>query len=245
MLKTALVAGGTGLVGEILIDKLILGKDYSEVKVVIQKGRCYNYHRVSIIEVDYDRLSDYKSELKADVVFCCLGAIMKTAGSKEQFHKVDFTYAFELAKIAQENKCEQFNIITASGANSKSMFFYNRVKSEIEEAISQLDLTSVNIFRPSLLLGVRYEYRPGERIWGIAAKIINPLLFGKFKKYRAIQAEIVAGAMVKVSLENQKGILIIESDIIQGYGQDYLKEERIFFLQEREKAYKSHYNPWQ
>ena len=206
------------MVGTHLIDKLIESKDYSEVKVLVRKGsKCHNV-QASVIEVDYDQLSDYKSGLKADVVFCCLGTTMKKAGSKEQFYKVDFTYAFELAIIAQENRSEQFNIITSSGANSKSMFYYNKVKGEIENAISQLGLTSVNIFRPSLLLGKRNEQRSGEQIGGTIAKLINPLLVGKLKKYRAIHAEIVAGAMVQFSLENQKGIRIIESDVIQSYG---------------------------
>ena len=217
MPKTALVAGGTGLVGTHLLDKLIESKDYSEIKILIRKGSTYQNDQASVLEVDYDQLSDYKNILKADVVFCCLGTTMKKAGSKEQFYKVDFTYTFELAKIAQENKCEQFNLITASGANSGSMFYYNKVKGEIENAISQLELTSVNIFRPSLLLGKRNEQRSGEQFGGIMAKFINPLLVGKLRKHRAIHAEIVAGAMVKVSLEKQKGIRFIESDVIQSY----------------------------
>lgn len=217
MSKTALVAGGSGLVGTHLVDQLIKSQDYSEVKVLIRKGSKYQNEHASIIEVDYDQLSDYKSVLNADVVFCCLGTTMKKAGSKEQFYTVDFTYVFELAKIAQENESKQFCIITSSGANSSSVFYYNKVKGEIEDAISQLELTSVNIFRPSLLVGKRNEHRSGEQIGGIIAKVVNPLLVGKLKKYRAIHAEIVAGAMVKVSLENQEGIRIIESDVIQSY----------------------------
>jgi uncharacterized protein YbjT (DUF2867 family) len=220
MKKTALVAGGTGLVGAYLVDYLIESKDYYEVKVIIRKGSEYHKSQVTLIEVDYDQLFDFGNFMHADVVFCCLGTTMKKAGTREQFYKVDFTYPFELAKISRENGSKQFNIITAMGANSKSMVFYNKVKGEIENAISNLNIDNINIFRPSLLLGERNVQRVGEQAGTILAKIINPFLVGKLKKYRAIRAEIVAEAMVTVSLENQKGIRIIQSDAIRTFGKN-------------------------
>lgn len=222
MTKTALVAGGTGLVGAHLIDYLIQSTDYSEVKILIRKGSKYHNSQVTLIEVDYDQLFDYGNFLHADVVFCCLGTTMKKAGSKEQFYKVDFTYPYELANISLKNGSQQFNIITASGANSKSLFYYNRVKGDVEKAISELEFQNFNIFRPSLLLGERNEQRVGEQAGAFLAKIINPFLVGKLRNYRAIQAEIVARAMVNISLENLKGIQIIQSDAIQVSGESSL-----------------------
>ena len=218
MNKTALVAGGTGLVGNHLVDYLVDCEDYSEIKVLIRKGSKYYNQHVTLIEVDYDQISEYRKSLHANVVFCCLGTTIKKAGSKKQFYEVDFTYPFQLAQISLENKSEQFNIITSSGANSKSLVFYSKVKGEIENAISNLGMENINIFRPSLLLGKRNEYRMGEQAGAILAKIMNPFLIGKLRKYRAIQAKIVARAMVNVSLESQKGIRIIESDAIQNSG---------------------------
>jgi uncharacterized protein YbjT (DUF2867 family) len=220
MSKTALITGGTGLVGTHLINCLIDSAEYDEIKVLVRKGSKYHMDLVTIIEVDYDHLSNFNKLLNADIVFCCLGTTMKKAGSKEQFYKVDFSYPLDLAKIVKANGCEHFNIITASGANAKSMFFYNRVKGEVESALGQLNFKNLNIFRPSLLLGERNEQRAGEQIGAVLAKIINPFLIGRLKKIRAIQAKVVARAMRKISMENHHGIRIISSDIIQANGQD-------------------------
>ncbi|MDQ7860955.1 hypothetical protein RCO48_07795 [Peribacillus frigoritolerans] len=46
-------------------------------------------------------------------------------------------------------------VITAMGANSKSKFFYSRVKGDVEGTLQHLALNTVHIFRPSLLLGER------------------------------------------------------------------------------------------
>lgn len=212
---SALVAGGTGLVGSHLVNYLVDSEQFEDVKVIIRKGSAYKNENVTVIEVDYDDLMSFKDDLKANVVFCCLGTTMKKAGSKEQFYKVDFNYPLTLAEIAKEHQCRQFNIITASGANERSMFFYNKVKGEVEHAISKLDLRSFNVFRPSLLLGSRNEQRTGEKIGIIFMKIINPLMVGVLRKYRGIRAEDVARAMYKISLENHDNNRIIESDAIQ------------------------------
>lgn len=124
----------------------------------------------------------------------------------------------ELAQIALKNGSKQFNIVTAGGANSTSIFFYNRVKGEVEQALSDLGFEKLNIFRPSLLLGKRNEERLGEEIGTAVFKVVNPLLAGPLRKYRAIQAKVVAKAMLKVSLSSESDNNIYESDIIQKIG---------------------------
>lgn len=83
------------------------------MEVIIRKGSKFHNNQVTIIEVDYDQIFEYRSSLHANVVFCCLGTTMKKAGSKKQFYEVDFNYPFQLAQIGIENGSEQFNIITA------------------------------------------------------------------------------------------------------------------------------------
>ncbi len=219
MAGKALIAGATGLVGGFLVRHLIASKLFDELIVVIRKGAKFHSDSVSVVEIDFDHMMDFKEIIKVDVVFCCLGTTMKKARTKDRFYQVDYIYPYELAKLSYNNGAKQFNIITASGASSRSFFYYNRVKGEIENAISQIGFESVNIFRPSLLLGKRNEKRIGEQAGAAVAKIINPFLRGAAKKYRAIQAETVAKAMIHVSQQAHKGVLVLQSDVIQEYGQ--------------------------
>jgi len=217
--KTAIVAGSTGLVGKHLVQILAKSHEYESVIALVRKGSNFIHEGVFTIEVDYDQLSDYSEDLKADDIFCCLGTTMKKAGSKDNFYKVDFTFPLELAKLSEKNECEQFNIITASGANSNSMFYYNRVKGDVEQAVSKLEIPCINIFRPSLLLGERKEKRMGEQIGAVIFKYLNQLMAGPMRKYRAIQGEVVANAMFRGNQKQSKGIHIFESDKIQAIGQ--------------------------
>lgn len=217
--KTAVVAGSTGLVGSHLVKILAASKEYEAVIAIVREKSSFIHEGVITIEVNYNRLHDFVEAIKADDVYCCLGTTMKKAGSKANFYQVDYTYPLELAKIAELNHSTQFHIITAAGSNSKSTFYYNRVKGDIENAILKLNIPNVNIYRPSLLLGDRNEKRVGEQIGAVLAKLANPLLIGRLRRYRAIQAKTVAQAMFKVSQSNMEGAHIYESDKIQELGQ--------------------------
>jgi uncharacterized protein YbjT (DUF2867 family) len=220
MAEKALIAGASGLVGGFLVRLLAETRQFDELIALHRKGSKIVVPGVTAVEIDMDYLDDYREKLIGEVVFCCLGTTMKKAKTKKNFYTVDFTYPYELAKIAFRNGCKQFNIITASGANIKSFFYYNRVKGEIEHAVGQIGFPSVNIFRPSFLLGKRNEKRIGEQAGAAVAKVINPLLVGTAKKYRAVQAETVAKAMIRLAHEYRLGVNIWPSDLIQQYGRD-------------------------
>ena len=219
MPKTALVAGSTGLVGKQLVKILAASHEYEAVIALVRKGSNFIHDGVFTVEVDYEKLSEYSEDLKADDVFCCLGTTMKKAGSKDNFYKVDFTYPLELAKVAKKNGSQQFNIITSSGANADSKFYYNRVKGNIEKALSRVKIPTVNIFRPSFLIGIRDEKRAIETLGAVVSKLLNPVMVGRFRKYRSIKASVVAMAMFKVNQKHLQGIHIYESNRIQEIGQ--------------------------
>lgn len=218
MNKIALVAGASGLIGSRVLDELVNCGEYDTIKALVRKGTTISMSGVTVLEVDFDHMDQCREALKADAIFCCLGTTMKKARTREQFHKVDFIYPYTLGQVAIENNTTQFHLISSIGANPKSLFYYSRVKGEIERAISGLRIPNINIYRPSLLLGQRPVRRSGEHIGALFAKTLAPIIVGPAKKYRAIEASVVARAMVKVSLKNLKGIQIFESDIISRMG---------------------------
>ena len=69
----------------------------------------------------------------------------------------------------------------------------------VEEAIRTLGFSTLNIYRPGLLLGKRLEKRVGEGLGKIIFKLIDPFLLGTFSKYRSVKAETLARAMIEKS----------------------------------------------
>lgn len=211
-MKTALVVGATGLVGNLLTNKLLQNNNYSIVKVLVRKPIAINHPKLEQIVVDFDNLDATK--IIADDVFCCLGTTMAKAGSKQAFYKVDFTYPYEVAKIALKNGAKQYAIVTAMGANQKSLFYYNRVKGDIETALTELKYPNLMIFRPSMILGDRQEHRGGESFGKV---VMNLFDFITPKKYKGIEADKIANCMIQKSQENLNGKHIFESDILQDF----------------------------
>lgn len=211
-MKTALIVGATGLIGGHLTQKLLNHPSYAKVKVLVRKPLDYQHPKLEQIIVNFDNFD--KSLVMADNVFCCLGTTMKQAGSKEAFYKVDFTYPFEIAKAALQNGAQQYLIVTAMGADAKSLFYYNRVKGEIEKALTDLNFPTLLIFRPSLLLGERKDSRAGE---GFATIIMKAFDFLTPKKYKAINGETVANAMLDLAQKGIKGKQILESGEMQAF----------------------------
>lgn len=211
-MKTALVVGATGLVGNLLTNKLLQNDNYAIVKVLVRKPIAINHPKLEQIIVDFDNLDATK--IIADDVFCCLGTTMAKAGSKQAFYKVDFTYPYEVAKIALKNGAKQYAIVTAMGANQKSLFYYNRVKGDIETALTELKYPNLMIFRPSMILGDRQEHRGGESFGKV---VMNLFDFITPKKYKGIEADKIANCIIQKSQENLNGKHIFESDILQDF----------------------------
>jgi Predicted nucleoside-diphosphate-sugar epimerases len=217
--RTALLLGATGLVGGHCLELLLKDEAYTQVISLGRRKVSLEHAKLEQHLIDFERLPEFASLFKAQDVFCCLGTTIKKAGSQEAFYKIDFTYAHESARIAQQNGAKQFLLVSALGADAGSRIFYNRVKGELEAAVSLLPFKGTQIFRPSLLLGQRAEFRRGEQIAEKAAKIFSFAFIGPLKKYRPIHARDVARAMLSVAKEEPSGVNIFESEKIHALAQ--------------------------
>lgn len=217
--KTALLAGATGLIGSYLLPQLLENSSYDKVIVLSRKPLLINHPKVEVRIVTLDSLSEAASTLKADDWFCTLGTTIKAAGSREAFRRVDYEYPLALGQQAAVSGAKQFLIVTAIGASPGSSIFYSRIKGEVERDLRALSIPIVHLFRPSQLLGKRKELRRGERLASFLMKGLNPLLRGSLSKYRAIQAEVVASAMIyAVNQPLLPGIHVYEGDQIVRWG---------------------------
>ncbi|KAL9651491.1 hypothetical protein ABK040_001437 [Willaertia magna] len=185
---------------------------------------------------NFDNLSQYEEHFKdISEAYCCLGTtIKKVNNSKEMFRHVDFDYPNEFASLCYKQfrlqleqeainnhneamnnqKKKQFFIVTSTGADSNSMFFYSQVKGDIETALVEKQTEILNnnnntkeiylhICRPGLLLGERQESRIGE---SIAQGFNSALSWLLPKSISGIEAKDVARAMLDLSerIRNQQ-----------------------------------------
>lgn len=213
--KTALVFGGSGLVGSELVRQLCDFSDYKEVICIHRKPQNFKYSNCKEIISDFSNPEGLLQGIQADEVFCCLGTTIKKAGSKENFTKVDYDLPLAIGRACVKNGVKHYVIISSVGADPKSGNFYLRTKGTMEQEVLKLSLPQVTIVRPSMLLGNRKEFRFGEQAGKMLMNIIQPLMFGSLKRYRPIQASVVASAMIIIANSNPTKQKFFESHQLQ------------------------------
>ena len=210
--RTALLAGATGLVGGHCLELLAADDAYARVIVLVRRELSTPLPpKVEAQIVDFDHLEQLPEAIRADDVFCALGTTIRQAGSPAAFTKVDLDYVVNLATWSLQRGAQHFLVVSSLGANAQARVLYSRVKGEMEEAVRALPFRAVSIFRPSLLLGDRKEFRLGEEI----AKRFGFLMP---TTYKPIHAGRVAAAMIATAKANRTGSRIIESAEIQRIG---------------------------
>ena len=202
-MPTSIIAGSTGLVGGNVIKVLSNKKQRA---VALTRRSIPNLPpNITEMIIDFDAFEKNGSLPSCNNVFICLGTTIKTAGSKENFRKVDIDYCLSIARKAKESGAETLSLISSIGANSSSKNFYLKTKGELEESIQRIGFSTVNIFRPSFLVGERSEKRLAEKIAINLAKIMDLFLIGTASKYRSVKAESLAKTMV-LKADNKSGV---------------------------------------
>jgi uncharacterized protein YbjT (DUF2867 family) len=217
--KTALLFGATGLTGSLLLNRLTGDQRYDKIKVFTRSDLDCKSDRVEVITTRLEDIEKFSAKVTGDHLFCCLGTTIKKAGSRGNFRRVDLEFPVRIAEIASKNRVPSFLVVSSIGADPDSPGFYLRTKGEMERAVSGYEFTSLVILRPSMLLGERKEFRFLEEAGKVFMKIAGFMFRGKLRKYRAIEADTVAAAMVKLA-NSQTGKVIMESDEIELIGKN-------------------------
>ncbi|WP_420464835.1 NAD(P)H-binding protein [Panacagrimonas sp.] len=205
MSRTALVAGHTGLVGRQLIAALVLDPRYASVKAVGRRAPDVSHPKLEFVQTELAELRRVQDRLGADDAYCCLGTTLRAAGSKTAFERVDYHMVVDFARAACEAGARRFYLVSSLSASPRSPLYYSRVKGRTEQAVIEVGFDTVHILRPSLLLGARQEHRPGEAIAQKLAPLVNLLLSGPLRRYRAVPAEEVAQALLSLSSRDTTG----------------------------------------
>lgn len=195
---TAIVIGATGATGKELVRLLSSDEDFQKVVIFIRRDADdLNHPKLGKNIVDFNRIDDWKNDLRGDVLFSALGTTLKQAGSEAAQRKVDFAYQFETAKAAAENGVKNYVLVSSTGANPRAFFFYPRMKGELEEAVKTLDFQRIHVFQPGILDRDAADERPLENLGLTAIKVLNSI--GLFKSQTPMPVKVLAEKMIKVS----------------------------------------------
>jgi uncharacterized protein YbjT (DUF2867 family) len=209
-MTTAIVIGGTGLVGSELMRQLLADDRFARVVTLGRKRSGQVHAKLEEHVVDFDAPSTWASLVRGDVAFSSLGTTRQQAGSLAAQRRVDFDYQLAFAKAAAENGVPSYVLVSSAGADARSPMFYARMKGELDRDVQALGFARVRILRPSLLGGQRAKGRVGERIGSALLGAVNAL--GIARRYREIGAEVVARAMIGAALDPTKGTRIVTLD---------------------------------
>lgn len=196
-----LVVGATGLVGAEVLRLASTDPRVSTVSALVRRPLPVVLPKVVAWEaVNGELVSGLRSE-RVDAVICCLGTTMRNVGGDQRkFIHVDHDLVLAVGRWAKANGAARFCVVSAMGADSKSRFFYNRVKGDMEQGLIDLRLPDLHIFQPSILTGPRQERRVGERIGITVMKVLSPLFMGGWSGYRPMPHDALAKALLNVAL---------------------------------------------
>ncbi|MBC7488309.1 MAG: NAD(P)H-binding protein [Cytophagaceae bacterium] len=207
----ALVIGATGATGKDLLNLLLKDNSFDQVTVFVRRDLNIVHDKLKVHVIDFEQTEQWKSLVKGDVLFSCLGTTLKAAGSKEAQWKIDYEYQYQFAKAAKENQVKHYVLVSAGFASSDSFFFYSKMKGQLEDAVTALSFPKLTIFNPPIL-----KRKNSDRSAEVASiktiQFLNKL--GLFRSQHPLPTEVLAQAMINAAKTQANGINRIKGKAI-------------------------------
>jgi len=210
-MKTALIFGSSGLIGNVLLNLVKKNNNYNKIKLFVRSATDNNDPKVETIQTDFNDLEKHKDSIVGDDCFFCIGTTRKDTPDKNEYRRVEYNIPVDVAKIAKSNSVKVFIYVSSLGANPNSSGSYLKNKGQVEEELNNLNFPKLAVIRPSILLGNRKVFRLGERISIFIMKTLSIFFLGILKKYKPIEAINVAKAMVAIA-QNHDQKTVFESN---------------------------------
>ena len=208
--------GASGLVGSSCYSKLLLDKQHPSSIVTVSR-RKLNFVGVEERFGDLSQIKMLIEDLQGDAALCSIGSTMKKAKSREAFEEVDLNLPLRFAAAVKAQGAQSFHLVSSVGADPSSKQFYLRIKGLLETELRSIGFSSVHIYRPSLLLGNREEFRLSEELIAGFYRRFHSVYPKKLNHYRPIEVEKLSHFICRKIHENQQGIHIWENeDMLEG-----------------------------
>ncbi len=212
-MKTALIFGSSGLIGSELLNVITQNNNYNKIKLFVRSAPNSNDPKVEVIQIDFNNLEKHKDLVVGDDCFFCIGTTRKDTPDKNEYRRVEYNIPVDIAKIAKSNSVKSFVYVSSLGANPNSSGSYLKNKGQVEEELNKLNFPKLAVIRPSILLGNRKTFRLGERIGIFVMKALYIFFLGSLKKYKPIQAQNVAKAMVGIAQNHDQKTVFESSEL--------------------------------
>lgn len=203
-----LLVGATGLVGHQVLMRALEDPRIESVIAPARRPLAVTHRKLTAPTVRFEDLPQDADWWQADAAICTLGTTIAKAGSREAFRQVDHDYPLAVARLARAHGTPRFAIVSAMGANRNSLFFYSRVKGELEADLEALAFPSLTIVRPGLIGGDRVERRAGEQVTLLVLQRLGPVLP---KAWRINPAARIAEVLLDAALGDRAGTRIVGS----------------------------------
>jgi uncharacterized protein YbjT (DUF2867 family) len=209
--RVVALAGATGLVGRAILERLLADSSVTTVHALSRREPGIIHPKLTPHVLDFTALPPLPP---LDEVYLALGTTIKAAGSQPAFRAVDFDANLAVARAALAAGARYAGLVSAMGADAKSRIFYNRVKGELEDALTRLSFDGLVIARPSLLVGDREALgqpkRSAEKVATALSKLLAPLLPAN---YRPIAAGDVARALLARVPTAQSRVVLLSGEM--------------------------------
>lgn len=207
-MKTVMLVGATGLVGQQVLHKALASTQVG--RVVAPTRRALPPHpKLLNPVVDYEHLPEDAAWWAVDAVVCTLGTTIKVAGSQPAFYRVDHDHPLRVAQLALRQGARAYALNSALGADPASRVFYSRTKGELERDLQALGYPSLTLVRPGLIGGERSQARPAEELGIRVSQWLRPLLPAR---YRVVPAERIAHHLLAAALAAAPGVRVLMSE---------------------------------
>ena len=213
-MKTAIIFGSSGLIGNELFKTILLNNSYDKIKVFVRSIPEVNNPKVEIIKTDFSNLEQYKDKIIGDDCFFCIGTTKKDTPDQDEYRRVEYNIPVDVAKIAKTNSVKSFYYVSSIGANPNASSNYLKNKGQVEGELKNLNFSKLAIIRPSLLIGNRKSFRLGEVIFTPVMNTLTLFAFGSLKKYKPIKIQNVVKAILHIS-KNVSDKIVFESDELE------------------------------
>jgi hypothetical protein len=208
--KTALVWGTGNAVGDSLLELLLFHSAYRSVHVLSSQALELEHPKLRVFLLKELEKDSLKAFYKGDDLFLCSSLSLVQSGTKEEH-----AFLKRLLELASQKGVNQVLMVSARGASDEALLPSLQKKADLEELVKSLSFWGTHIFQPGPILPERPGNRWGEQLAGRIGSALNRLTGGMVERYRPVEADIVAKAMVSAAQKLEQGTFVYPADYLQ------------------------------